>query len=138
MLRASPSILVGAFNNRWTLRLTNGLRYEFHNGDAIESQSTHKKKWTITYSPGGQVVTDYALIARLVNSPTGKPLIAIAGIGESGTRAAAEFITQDRDLQKVVNKLPADWPRKNMELILRVTVVNNIPTHSSIVAIHYW
>ncbi len=137
-LRASPSILVGAFNNRWTLRLTNGLRYEFHNGNAIENHSVHKKQWTITYSPDGQVVTDYGLIARLVNSPTGKSLIVVAGIGESGTRAAAEFITHDRDLQKVVNKLPADWPRKNIELILRVTVVNNIPTHSSIVAIHYW
>lgn len=137
-LRDSPSVLVGAFNNRWTLRMTKGLRYAFYKGDAIKDQAKRDKDWTMTYSQSGHVITDYALIARLIKSGTGKPLIAVAGIGESGTQAAAEFITHNSDLREVAGKLPRDWASKNVELVLKVTVVNNIPTHSSIVAMHAW
>ena len=99
-LRQSPAVLIGAFNNGWTLQLTGDLPFVFGNGLKIRDQSDNSRQWLPVYSPEGQVLLDYALVARLPQSKTGYPLIAIAGITQCGTRAAAEFITSTQSLER--------------------------------------
>ena len=137
-LRQSPSVLIGAFNNHLTLTLTGDLPFVFDNGLTIRERSNVTHQWHPVYSAPNKVAVDYALVARLSDSKTGGPLIAIAGITQIGTRAAAESITSEQGVKELVNSAPKGWESKNMELVLQTKVVNNIPTNPTVVAIRYW
>jgi hypothetical protein len=90
------------------------------------------------YSSDGKVAMDYAVVARLPHSKTSEPLVAIAGIGQSGTRAAAEFITNPQEIKNLIHSAPKEWATENMEFVLQTKVVNDIPTTPTVVAVHYW
>ncbi len=137
-LRQSPVILIGAFNNGWTLQMTGDLPFVFGSGLTIKDQSDANRQWRPVYSSDGNVQLDYALLARLPHSKTGEPLIAIAGVTQCGTRAAAEFITSPRALKDLLKSAPRDWASKNMEFVLQTKVVNDIPTSPTVVAIRFW
>ncbi len=127
-----PSILIGAFNNRWTLELTDGLRFVFDGGDRIRDRSDKQRVWVA----GGP--RDYAIVSRLQNSGTRGVLITIAGIGANGTQAAAEFLTDPKQISSLVRKAPPGWSRKNMQVVLHTTVVENNPSAPDIVATYCW
>jgi hypothetical protein len=137
-LRQSPAILIGAFNNGWTLQMTGDLPFVFDSDLTIVDRSDTSRRWRPVRSSDDSVQLDYALVARLPHSKTGEPLIAIAGITQCGTRAAAEFITSARELKDLVKSAPRDWSSKNMEFVLQTKVVNEIPTNPTVVAIKYW
>ncbi|MGO9776897.1 MAG: hypothetical protein ACLQGT_00655 [Terracidiphilus sp.] len=137
-LRQSPAVLIGAFNNGWTLQMTGDLPFVFGNGLKIRDQSDTTRQWLPIRSPEGHVLLDYALVARLPQSKTGESLIAIAGVTQCGTRAAAEFITSSRALRDLLKSAPKDWALKNMEFVLQTKVINDIPTNPTVVAIRYW
>jgi hypothetical protein len=137
-LRQSPAILIGAFNNQLTLQMTGDLPFVFESGLTIRDRSDITRQWHPVYSAPNKVAVDYALVARLPDSKTGGPLVTIAGITQSGTRAAAEFITSEQGVKELINSAPKGWQSKNMELVLQTKVVNSIPTNPSIVAIRYW
>ncbi|MGO9338188.1 MAG: hypothetical protein ACLPY1_11840 [Terracidiphilus sp.] len=137
-LRQSPAILIGAFNNVWTLQMTGDLPFIFGSGLTIKDQSDTTRQWRPVNSSEGNVQVDYAMVARLPHSKTGEPLIAIAGLTQFGTRAAAEFITSPQALKDLLKSAPNGWPAKNMEFVLQTKVVNDIPTNPTVVAIRYW
>lgn len=137
-LRQSPAILIGAFNNAWTLQMTGDLPFVFGSGLTIKDQSGDRRQWRPAYSAENRVQLDYALVARLPRSKTGEPLITIAGITQSGTRAAAEFITSSEGIRELDRSAPRDWPNKNLELVLQTRVVNDIPTTPTVVAVRAW
>lgn len=137
-LRQSPAILIGAFNNGWTLQMTGDLPFVFGSGLTIKSQSDPAHEWRPINSSEDKVLLDYALVARLPHSKTGEPLIAIAGVTQCGTRAAAEFITSTQALKDLLKSAPKGWESKNMEFVLQTKVVNDIPTNPTVVAIRYW
>jgi hypothetical protein len=137
-LRQSPAILIGAFNNGWTLQMTGDLPFVFDSDLTIMDRSDTSRRWRPVYSSDSSVQLDYALVARLPHSKTGEPLIAIAGVTQCGTRAAAEFITSARTLKDLLKSAPKGWAAKNMEFVLQTKVVNDIPTNPTVVAIRYW
>ncbi len=96
-LRAGPTIFIGAFDNAWTLRLTNQLRYHFANspdmtefrivdGSASNQNGQNQNRWMVDRKV--QMATnnyrDYALVARFTDVNTGKPAVVAAGIGRGG------------------------------------------------------
>ena len=83
-LRESPTILVGAHNNSWTLTMTGNLRYVFEGRNAIVDRSDSQKRWSTTAA----FTEDYAIVSRVLNSKTGMILITAAGVGFAGTQAA--------------------------------------------------
>lgn len=137
-LRQSPAILIGAFNNTWTLQMTGDLPFVFGSGLTIKDQSDTTRQWRPVNSSEDKVLLDYALVARLPHSKTGEPLIAIAGVTQCGTRAAAEFITNPQALRDLLKSAPKGWETKNMEFVLQTKVVNDIPTNPTVVAIRFW
>ena len=137
-LRQAPVILIGAFNNRWTLQMMGDLPFVFGSDLTIRDQSDASRKWGPSESPDGKVQLDYAIVARLPHAKTGEPLIAIAGVTQSGTRAAAEFITSPQAVSDLLKSAPKGWKAKNMEFVLQTKVVNNIPTNSTVVALRVW
>jgi hypothetical protein len=88
-LRNGPSVIVGAFDNAWTLRLLRPLRYHFANNPTmtvfsiIDSSAPGKAGWVVDRAQ--QIATgnymDYAIVARFTDTTTGKPTLIAAGIG---------------------------------------------------------
>jgi hypothetical protein len=137
-LMNSPTILIGAFNNTWTMNITRHLRFVFKEGDHIEDTWGKTHGWAITKLPNGEVQDDYAVITRLLDPKTGQVLISAAGIGDVGTEAAAEFITTPREMEELVPNAPAGWQKMNMQVVLNVKVLNQALDKENIVATQYW
>lgn len=136
-LQQSPTILIGAFNNSWTMELTGDLPFVFGRDLTIRDLTDTKRVWSPVYSPDG-IQVDYAIVTRIPYSKTGQPLITVAGITQSGTRAAAEFITDPKLIQVLVKSAPKGWESKNMEVVLQTRVINGIPTNTTPIASRYW
>ena len=137
-LRDTPVVLIGAFNNAWTLQMTGDLPFVFGSGLTILDQADKARQWHPVISSENKVQMDYALVARLPQSKTGGALIIIAGITQCGTRAAAEFITSPEGIENLMKLAPNAWTNKNLEFVLQTKVVNDIPTNPTVVAVRTW
>jgi hypothetical protein len=137
-LRHSPTVLIGAFNNSWTMELTGDLPFVFAEGLRIREQGDTKRVWTPVFTSEGRVAVDYAVVTRMPHSKTGEALFAIAGITQSGTRAAADFITDPEQVRRLVLNTPSEWAPKNLQFVLQTKVVNDIPTSPIVVAFKSW
>lgn len=141
-LRNSPAVIVGAFNNKWTMQVAPTLHFGFveQNGQyAIHEQIPGGRTWATGVGKAAQpTVEDYAIVARLLDSKTGQFTIIAAGLTGSGTQTAGEFASNPEDIEKAVREGPADWQTKNMELVLRTTVTESVAGPPQVVAAYYW
>jgi hypothetical protein len=133
-LRESPTILIGAHNNSWTLSVTENLRYVFDGPTNIVDRSDRRKRW----SASAGFTEDYAIVSRILNSKTGTTVIAAAGVGYAGTQAAAEFLTNPQSISALVKSLPNGWEKKNIQIVLHTTVTNQLPSAPDVVATYCW
>ena len=139
--RQVPAVLIGCLNDQWTLLLDDGPQFDckvVNKVPMVEDLSGSHRQWTTAYSKDGKVDTDYAVVSRLALSNTGQPLIVIAGISDSGTRAAAEFITTPERVTQLALSAPKGWQSKNLQFVLQTKVVNGIPSNSTVVAVRSW
>lgn len=134
-LREHPTILIGAHNNSWTLTMTENLRYVFNGHDAIVDRSDSQKHCTTN---AHEFAEDYAIVSRVLNSKTGTTVITAAGIGHAGTRAAAEFLTSPQSISRLAKSLPKGWERKNLQVVLHTSVINQLPSAPDVVATYCW
>jgi hypothetical protein len=133
-LRQSPTILIGAHNNSWTLAMTGSLRYVFSGRNSIVDRSNPQKRWTTDES----FKEDYAIVSRIMNSRTDTPVFTIAGVGYAGTQAAADFVTTPQPLYALVRTLPGGWEKKNLQIVLHTSVTNQLPGTPEVVATYCW
>ncbi len=141
-LRNSPAVIVGAFNNKWTMQIAPSLHFTFleENGNImIREQIPGGRTWTSSVRAFPQSSgVDYAIVARLLNSKTGQFTIIAAGLTGSGTQTSGEFAASPEDLEKVVSTAPADWQTKNMEVVLQTTVTESVAGPPEVIAAYYW
>ncbi|MBZ5513333.1 MAG: hypothetical protein LAN62_00530 [Acidobacteriia bacterium] len=140
-LRNSPAVLVGAFNNRWTLQMTSNLRFVFAEEDGrfrIEDRSSPGRVWSVRLGPQGEVMEDYGVVTRLLDSKTGQVLIAAAGIYANGTRAAGEFISSKDYLAECLRAAPPDWHKKDLQVLVQTTVTDAVAGPPRVVATYFW
>jgi hypothetical protein len=140
-LRNSPAVLIGAFNNRWTLQMTSSLLFVFveDNGNGrIQEQKPSGRVWSPQIDARGERIVDYAVVSRLFDSKTGQLLIIAAGIGPWGTQAAGEFLSHEEYLAEGLRTAPADWQTKNLQLVLETNVIDLIAGPPRVVATHVW
>jgi hypothetical protein len=140
-LRNSPAVVVGAFNNRWTMQMTSNLRFAFVEQDGnfrIQERgpSGTARSWVL--GPHGEIVEDFAVVTRLLDAKTGQVLIAAAGIGANGTQAAGEFISRRDYLEEAFRSAPADWQKKNLQVVLQTTVTESVAGPPRVVATYFW
>lgn len=145
-LRRGPTVFVGAFDNAWTLRLTNPLRYHFANDANMthlwiaDSSSPARSNWNV--DRGVQLATnnyrDYAILARFTDANTGKVAIVVAGIGRGGTRVAGEFLTDNSDLTQLMRLAHAAGDKKNLEVVLSTQIIDGEPGSPKIEATYFW
>jgi hypothetical protein len=146
--RERPVVLVGAFNNDWSLRLTRGLRFSLamdaarrviyiRDRDHAESREW---QWGIDPHPeenargGNRPLHDYALISRTLDSDTGHDVIVIGGLYIYGTQAAGEFLADPQMVPLERNALLAQKP-KTLQIVLETTVTDGTAGRPRIVAV---
>jgi hypothetical protein len=137
-----PTVLIGAFTNRWTLQSVRGEPFFFAQEGPerlIEERDGQHRHWTPPHlRADGKTGLDFALISRLVDSDTGKFLVTAAGISGFGSRAAGYFLTRPDLLARALNQAPPDWARKNLQFVLETRIVDNAPTAPEVIAWRTW
>lgn len=142
-LREGPIVLIGGFDNIWTLRVTQKLRFGFESKDGVAiivdrkspKQTTWATAWDLPYQ---KLSRDYAIVARIHDNTTGQPVIVAAGISEEGTEAAGEILYNPVYLDSLLAKLPPNWEQLNMEAVIETQVIEGHPGPPSILAVETW
>ena len=142
-LREGPSVLIGAFDNIWTLRVTQKLRFGFESKDGVallvdrrsREQTTWATAWDLPYQ---KLSRDYAIVARIHDATTGQPVIIAAGISEEGTEAAGEVLYNPVYLDTLLAKAPRNWEQMNMEAVIETQVIEGHPGPPSVLAVETW
>ena len=140
-LREHPVILLGGYNNQWTLRLLQPLRFHFSAPDVEESivdEAHPGTRWqrdaTLPYSNAD----DYALVARFHDTTTDSWIVVLAGVGRNGTEAAAQFATSPHYMELLRDQAQTDFSNRNVEAVLKVSVIDGKTGAPSIVAVNVW
>lgn len=141
-LRHAPAVIVGAFSNYSTIRITSGLHFMFSDKSepfCIREQGGAKRAWYVVSDPYTTVVsTDYGLVTRLVNSSTGQFVVSVAGLTAPGSEAAAEMAGSSDDLTRALHDAPPDWSRKNLQIVVKTTVNDGVAGPPQVVAVYVW
>lgn len=144
-LRDTPAVLIGAWDNPWTIRIAGQMRYTFikdgvHDTAMVrDRQHPENTEWKLTGSwPNWDVPYDYAIVSRILDTTTDRPLVIAAGITQSGTIGAGEFLSNPEYFAEAARLLPPNWPKRNLQVVLRVPVENRISGHPRILATYVW
>jgi hypothetical protein len=145
-LRRGPSILIGAQNNDWTLRLSRNLRFSFERlDDAVDTsmirdrQNPAHDEWSVAFlRPYVELTKDYAIVSRVQDANTEQTAVIVGGIGYWGTLAAGEFLTTSTHLKKLEAYAPPDWESMNMQVVLSTDVIGGSSGPPKVLAAHFW
>ena len=146
-LQQSAAILIGAFNDAWTMRLSDVGRYGFeHDGTKywiVDRQNQAPRPWAIDLdNRNGEgkldLHEDFAIISRVLNPRTGKMLVTVGGLYGFGTRAAGQFLTDPKYLAKFAARLKSGWESKNLQLVIRTEVIDGTPGPPELIASSVW
>jgi hypothetical protein len=144
-LSSRPCVLIGAFNNEWTMSLAGELRFYFdidHQNKAQivrDRQNPGQTEWKVVNSwPHWRMPTDYAIVSRVFNPTTGQAVVIAAGITQYGTHAAGEFITNQAYFSEALSQAPRGWYRKNIQVVLSTKVVSGAHGPPKVLAVHFW
>ena len=143
-LREGPFVLIGAFDNPWTMRITQdlpiGFEYDSHHvREVVDRTTSPKRNWMLEWQvPGKSLARDYAVVARLHDKVTGEPVIILAGILGEGTEAASEVVSNQAYLDAVLEKAPKNWEQLNLEAVIEANVIEGHPGPPTVVAVETW
>lgn len=142
-LREGPIVLIGGFDNIWTLRITQNLRFGFASKDGVailvDRENPKATPWATAWDlPYEKLSRDYAIVARIHDSTTGQPVMIAAGISEEGTEAAGEMLYNPVYLDSLLAKVPADWERKNIEAVIETQVIQGHSGPPQVLAVKTW
>jgi hypothetical protein len=150
-LREGAVVLVGAFNNEWSLRLTRQMRYTLaldpvkHLVYIRDAKQPDARKWNwATDQPidnqgtvGGPPLEDYALISRIWNSETGHVMVFIGGLYTYGTEAAGEFLADPQTLQQIANPELLKDTHRNLQIVLGTRVTDGTAGPPRVLAVSF-
>ncbi|HET7346022.1 MAG TPA: hypothetical protein VFJ10_01750 [Acidobacteriaceae bacterium] len=140
-LRDFPAVVIGGFNNKWTMQLASNLHFAFvwDRGEyMIREQAPGGKVWTTRLGAAGETVKDFAVVSRLIDSKTGQFTVTVAGIGPRGTQAAGEFVSSARYLEEGLANAPAHWQNRNLQILLETTVTDAVAGPPHVIARYTW
>lgn len=138
-LRSGPSIVIGAFSNPWTMKITSGLHFSFAEDHAIfhiQEQGAAGHSWYDELDQKSEVAVDYGLVTRLVNTGTGQFTVLVAGITAPGSEAAAEVAGSADDLQRALGS--TDWTHRNLQIVVKTSVIDGVAGPAQIAAVYVW
>ena len=142
-LREGPIVLIGAFDNQWTMRLTQdlpfGFRLDNNQRQIVDRHSSPERFWTLQWQDSGaKLVADYAIVARIHDATTGQPVIILGGILAEGTEAAGELVSNATFMDAMLAQAPGNWDQLNLEAVLETRVIDGHPGPPKVVALRTW
>ncbi len=140
-LRNFPAVVIGAFNNRWTMQMTSNLHFRFaeEGGESIiREDGSAGRRWYSKTDSNDRAIEDFAVVTRLLNSKTGQFVVVVAGIKSYGTQAAGEFVSNSENLEKALRIAAKDWNRKNLQIVIHTAVTDSVPGPPEVVATYIW
>jgi hypothetical protein len=142
-LREGPFVLIGAFDNPWTMRITQelpfGFEYDNHLRKIVDRKSPDRRFWTLRWAvPNTKLAEDYAIVARFHDKVTGQPVIVLAGILGEGTEAASEVVSNPVYLNQLLEKAPKNWDQLNLAAVIHTQVIQGHPGPPSVIAVDTW
>jgi hypothetical protein len=139
-LREHSVTLIGGYNNQWTMRMLRPLRFYFPPEpiEAIMDRQQPQARWSrdksVPYSSGD----DFAIVARFRDSTIDGWVVVVAGLGRNGTEAAAQFATSPHYVQLLRDHVPNGLSNRNIEVVLKVPVIDGKTGSPSILAVQVW
>ena len=139
-LRERPVVLLGAYNNPWTMRLLKPLRFRFppEPFEGIVDADHPGRSWTRDRTQPYASTDDYALIARFRDATTGSMVVALAGLGRNGTEAAAQFVTSPHYMQLLKDRAGRNLADGNIEVVLKINVIGGKTGAPTIEEVYTW
>lgn len=148
-LREGAVVLIGAFNNVWSLRLTRPLRYSLaldpdqHLIYIRDSKDPSSRSWSWGTNQPREPITganspkiqDFALISRIRDSETGHVVIVIGGLYTYGTEAAGELLTNPELMQEIAKQTRLNGAAANLQIVLGTTVTDGTPGPPKVLAV---
>jgi hypothetical protein len=142
-LRDGPVVLIGAFNNDWSMRLMGPRRFSFErDGDTFwikDTQNPSDKSRAVNYAmPYLKLTEDFALVSRVLDPVTERMVVLAGGLSGYGTMAAGEFLSNPAYMETITAAAPGKWARKNVEVLISTTVINGKSGPPKAVVAHFW
>lgn len=148
-LRNGAVVLIGAFNNEWSLRLTRQLRFSLamdpyqHLIYIRDAKNPSSRSWSwATNQPrdpatgaNSPKLEDFALISRIRDSETGHVVVVIGGLYTYGTETAGEFLTDPSLMQAIAREERLSGNEQNLQVVLGTTVTDGTPGPPRVVAV---
>lgn len=138
-LRSSPVVLIGAYSNEWTMKMTEGLRFVFDRepagGSIIRDTMSPGHRWARNSS---DPLTDYAIVSRISDARTGDLIVVAAGLSHFGTQVAGEFLTNASQMEEAFRSAPKGWESKNIQLVLQAEVIGKTPAKPRVLDSYYF
>jgi hypothetical protein len=142
-LRDGPVVLIGGFNNAWTLRLGDQLRFTFareENRSYIrDRQNPSNREWGNgrESTPLANVPENYGIISRVLDPATGRFVVTVAGL-LYGTRAAGECLTDPACMADAGKLAPGDWKHKNIQIVISTKLIAHDSGPPRVLATYLW
>lgn len=136
----APVVLIGGLNNPWVPILLSNLRYTLHYDPANtwiqDGKNPSSREWLLDNTrPTPNDYADYALITRVFDPEARQWIMALSGLTDLGTEAAAEFVT-DPNYEKLI---PASVNQQgNFQIVLKTSVIGGEPGPLQILAVQTW
>jgi hypothetical protein len=137
-LREHSVVLLGGYNNQWAMRLLQSQRFQFSPEplEWIVDRTQPQAHWTRDHSLSYSNADDYAIVARFHDATTDSWVVVLAGLGRNGTEAAAQFATSPHYLQLLKDQMGKDFADRNIEVVLRVNVIDGKTGAPTILAVN--
>ncbi len=144
-LTNAPSVLIGSFNNDWTIRLSDQLRFHFEMDREAGEQwivDRQKPNERIGVHAIGLDTPDrkdaYAIISRAHDASTGQIVVGLAGISTNGTTAAGTFVSEPSYLEDFAKNAPHNWQNENLEIVIAAPIVDGSLGPPHVVSSYIW
>ena len=120
-----PAVLIGAYNDQWTLELMSRMRYTFQRTARFQwiadrdrpSFQDWKNDLGQTDGQGNLALKqDYAIISRVENPRTGFITVTVAGLWGYGTLAAGRFLTDPPYIQEFCRRTGFNFDKTTCKL----------------------
>jgi len=140
-MREHPVILIGAYDNDWTLRLLADLRFKFSQSPRFQIYDSMNPSdiWARPMAtPIYGNTDDYAIVARMRDKLTENTVVLVAGISKNGTASASQFVTSSRYIDMLDRPATKDWAQKNLEIVLKTHVIDGKIGPPTIEKVYLW